>query len=277
MSEGLLQAQPPRIEFENVSISYRDRDSGRTREAVRNVNFTIHDKPGMGEMVVFLGPSGCGKSTLLRAVAGLQEVSAGQVRVLGKSVDSPGRDRGMVFQNYTSFDWYTVLENVMYGLRMAGVAQRIREAQAREILGAVGLADYADSYPKELSGGMKQRVAIARTLVNRADVVLMDEPFGALDPNTRWEMQGLVLDMNKRADNTVLFVTHDVAEAVYLADSIYILSSRPATVEHVINVPFFADRSIAVKNSSDFRLVEQEILDHMHSNPAVRGNVRVGV
>jgi NitT/TauT family transport system ATP-binding protein len=269
--------QPPRVRFDNVTISYTDNETGKMREAVKNISFSIYDKPVVGETVVILGPSGCGKSTILKATAGLLPVTEGVIEVLGKPVGPPAKDRGMVFQNYTSFGWYTVLQNVEYGLRMAGVAKAERREKALEILAAVGLQDFADAFPKELSGGMKQRVAIARTLINDAEVILMDEPFGALDPQTRWEMQGLILDLNKKADNTVIFVTHDVAEAVYLADTIYVLSSRPATIRHTINVPYFADRSLSVKNSDEFRAIEQEILDFLHSDPKVRGNIRVGV
>ena len=145
------------------------------------------------------------------------------------------------------------------------------------MLEAVGLADFADAWPKALSGGMKQRVAIARSLLNNPSVLLMDEPFGALDPGTRWGMQGLVLDMLRRIDNTVLFVTHDVSEAVYLADVIYLLSSRPAQILHRIDVPFFADRSFAVKSSPEFRKVEDHLLALLHESPQVQGNIRVGV
>ena len=139
-----------------------------------------------------------------------------------------GRDRGMVFQAYTSFGWLTVRENVEYGLQAAGRAEGERRERSRKYLKAVGLHEFADHYPKDLSGGMKQRVAIARTLINKPRVVLMDEPFGALDPYTRWEMQGLLLDVSRTEDNTILFVTHDVSEAVYLADTVYVLSPRPA-------------------------------------------------
>src|SRR5262249_35831544 len=201
-------AGTPKLRVKDLSVTYIDRE-GKVPEGVRDVSFDILDKPGVGDLVVFLGPSGCGKSTLLKAVAGLLVPTAGEVLVDGAPVLGVGRDRGMVFQAYTSFAWLTVRGNVEYGLKLQGVPAAERHDRADKYLQAVGLADFADRYPKELSGGMKQRVAIARTLINRPKVVLMDEPFGALDPQTRWGMQGLLLDVSRTEDNTILFVTHD--------------------------------------------------------------------
>jgi len=212
---------------------------------------------------VFLGPSGCGKSTVLKAVAGLIEPTKGEVLVDGKPVSGTSRDRGMVFQAYTSFSWLTVQDNVEYGLRLKGVPRRQRRTQAAEYLEAVGLKDFARQYPKALSGGMKQRVAIARTLVNKPRLLLMDEPFGALDPQTRWEMQGLILDISRKEDNTILFVTHDVAEAVYLADTVYVLSARPAQVLETVTVPWFQQRDESLRWSTEFRELERSLLDRL--------------
>ena len=266
-----------RLLFDRVTVRYPDPRTRKPVEAVREMSFSVEDKPGAGELVVFLGPSGCGKSTILKAIAGLLPVDEGRIELMGAPVGPPGKDRGMVFQAYTSFGWLTVRENVEYGLRLSGMAVPERRAKAMEMLKAVGLSDYAEAYPKALSGGMKQRVAIARTLLNNPKVLLMDEPFGALDPNTRWGMQGLVLDMLRRSDNTVLFVTHDVSEAVYLADVIYVLSSRPAQILHRLEVPFFADRSLSVKSSPEFRKVEDQLLELLHKSSQVQGNIRVGV
>jgi NitT/TauT family transport system ATP-binding protein len=166
----------------------------------------------------------------------------------------------MVFQAYTSFAWLTVQQNVEYGMRLRGVPGRERHAKARKLIEAVGLGDFANRYPKDLSGGMKQRVAIARTLINEPRLVLMDEPFGALDPQTRWGMQSLLLDVSRTADNTILFVTHDVSEAVYLADTVYVLSPRPARILHRVDVPFFATRDASLKSSPEFRAVEKKLL-----------------
>jgi ABC-type nitrate/sulfonate/bicarbonate transport system ATPase subunit len=257
-------AVTPKLRVSNLSVTYIDRKGNRT-EAVRDVSFDILDKPNSGEIVVFLGPSGCGKSTILKAVAGLLPPTEGEVLVDGEPVTDVGRDRGMVFQAYTSFGWLTVRENVEYGLRLQGTPKSERRKISDAILQEVGLADFANRYPKDLSGGMKQRVAIARTLVNKPRVVLMDEPFGALDPQTRWGMQSLLLEISRAENNTILFVTHDVSEAVYLADTIYVLSSRPARILHQVNVPAFPVRDIALKSASEFRAVEKRLLDLIYA------------
>jgi NitT/TauT family transport system ATP-binding protein len=253
----------PRLRLKNLSVTYIDR-AGRRTEAVRDVSIDVADKPGAGEVVVFLGPSGCGKSTILKAVAGLIAPTEGEVLVDGTPVEGEGRDRGMVFQAYTSFGWLTVRENVEYGIRLQGIPKAERRQRSDKYLREVGLADFADHYPKELSGGMKQRVAIARTLINQPRIVLMDEPFGALDPQTRWGMQGLLLDVSRAEDNTILFVTHDITEAVYLADTVYVLSPRPARVLHRVDVPFFAQRDISLQSAPEFRAVEQELLGRLY-------------
>ena len=255
---------PPKLRVQDLSVTYIDRRGNRT-EAVRDVSFDVYDKPDSGEIVVFLGPSGCGKSTILKAVAGLLPPTQGEVLVDGKSVTDVGRDRGMVFQAYTSFGWLTVRENVEYGLKLQGVAKAKRREVSDRILREVGLAEFAERYPKDLSGGMKQRVAIARTLVNNPRVVLMDEPFGALDPQTRWGMQSLLLDVSRAENNTILFVTHDVSEAVYLADTIYVLSTRPAQILHQVDVPAFPVRGIALKSTPEFRVVEKQLLDLIYA------------
>jgi NitT/TauT family transport system ATP-binding protein len=257
-----------KLEIKNLGVTYVGRD-GRRTEAVREVSLEILDKPGHGEIVVFLGPSGCGKSTILKSVAGLLRPTTGEIRLEGKKIETVGRDRGMVFQAYTSFGWLTVRHNVEYGLKRQGVPKAERRERANRYLKAVGLDDFADHYPKDLSGGMKQRVAIARTLINKPRVVLMDEPFGALDPYTRWEMQGLLLDVSRTEDNTILFVTHDVSEAVYLADTVYVLSSRPASVRHRVDVPFFETRDIKLKSSSEFRAIEKRLLEMLYA-PATK-------
>ena len=255
---------PPKLRVQNLSVTYIDRKGNRT-EAVRDVSFDVYDKPDSGEVIVFLGPSGCGKSTILKAVAGLLPPTEGEVLVDGKVVTDVGRERGMVFQAYTSFGWLTVRQNVEYGLKLQGVSKTKRRQVSDKILQSVGLADFADRYPKDLSGGMKQRVAIARTLVNKPRVMLMDEPFGALDPQTRWGMQSLLLDVSRAENNTILFVTHDVSEAVYLADTVYVLSSRPARILHQVDVPAFPVRDIALKSAPEFRAVEKKLLDLIYA------------
>jgi ABC-type nitrate/sulfonate/bicarbonate transport system ATPase subunit len=259
----MTAAETPKLSVKDLHVVYRSQ-SGEDVEAVRGVAFDIADKPGIGEIVVFLGPSGCGKSTILKAVAGLLPPTRGEILVDGVRVEGVGRDRGMVFQQYTSFGWLTVRGNVEYGLRLRGVPAAERRAQAEKYLEAVGLKDAAKKYPKELSGGMKQRVAIARTLINKPKLLLMDEPFGALDPSTRWGMQGLLIDISRTEDNTILFVTHDVAEAVYLADTVFVLSQRPAQILHRVEIPHFSERDLALKSKPEFRDVEKQLLDLLY-------------
>ncbi|MBS1149439.1 MAG: sulfonate transporter ATP-binding protein [Myxococcaceae bacterium] len=272
---ALGSASVPKLELNNLYISYTDRE-GKTVQAVEDVNLSLANKPGIGELAVFLGPSGCGKSTILKAICGLMQPDSGQVLIDGVPVTTTGRDRGMVFQTYTSFAWRTVRKNVEYGLELQGIPAKQRKEQALAIIEQVGLKDFADALPKQLSGGMKQRVAIARTLVNKPKLLLMDEPFGALDPQTRWGMQTLILDVLKKQDNTVLFVTHDISEAVFLADTIFVLSHRPARVLERIEVPYFESRDQSVRNSTEFKRLESHVLDLLHKLQ-VKGNVRVGL
>jgi NitT/TauT family transport system ATP-binding protein len=207
----------------------------------------IHISPG--EFTVLLGPSGCGKSSLLQMIAGLIKPSEGEVRKDGLPVTGPGRDRGMVFQSYTSFPWLTVEENVLFGLRLRqsrisgwrdGTRREQRE-KVREIVDLVKLSDALHKYPRELSGGMKQRVAIARALANDPDVLLMDEPFGALDPHIRVKMQDLMLEIESRLQTTIIFVTHDAREAVFLGDTIYVSTMRPCFLKYRIANPFIKE------------------------------------
>ncbi len=262
--DAAKSAEVMKLHVDDLSVTYRT-SGGEDVEAVRDVSFSIKDKPGIGEIIVFLGPSGCGKSTILKCVAGLLSPSKGGVHVDGEKVIGVSKERGMVFQTYTSFDWLTVKENVAYGPKLHGVDKKTAEAEAMKYIEAVGLADAADLYPKQLSGGMKQRVAIARTLINKPKLLLMDEPFGALDPHTRWEMQGLLIDMSHKEDNTILFITHDVTEAVYIADSIFVLSSRPARIRHRVEVPTFARRDHGLKTSPEFRAVEEKVLEMLYN------------
>lgn len=265
----------PKLDVKNLFMSYTDKKGNRV-QAVEDVSFSLSNKPGVGELAVFLGPSGCGKSTILKAMAGLYAPDSGEILVDGKTFSGTGADRGMVFQSYTSFAWRTVQRNVEYGLELRGVPKAERAAAAAGIIEQVGLKDFARAYPKQLSGGMKQRVAIARTVINKPKLILMDEPFGALDPQTRFGMQSLILDVLRTQDNTVLFVTHDVAEAVFLADVIFVLSHRPARVLHRIEVPYFSSREVSAKQSADFKRVEAHILDLLHTSN-VHGNIRVGM
>jgi NitT/TauT family transport system ATP-binding protein len=209
---------------------------------IQNVTFSVPDLRDKGEFIAILGPSGCGKSTVLRLIAGLtphHPASEGTVLVGGKPVETPGSDRSIVFQDYTSFDNRTVEDNVAFGLECRGVPARERRERAREWIAKVGLDVKRDAtkYPSELSGGMRQRVAIARTLILSPRIILMDEPFGALDPTTRLHMQGLLVDLWKEAQATVFFVTHSIEEAVYLGDRVYVFSSAPGTILREMQVP----------------------------------------
>jgi NitT/TauT family transport system ATP-binding protein len=234
-------ARPPAVEFRGVTKIY---GGGTTREyvAIRDVSFTIPDLEHHGEFSSFLGPSGCGKSTVLRLVAGLEPQhppTSGQVTVLGREVVRPGADRGMVFQDYTSFDNRTVLDNVVFGLECRGDSRREREAEGLDWIARVGLDPVRDAlkYPHELSGGMRQRVAIARTLILRPRVILMDEPFGALDPATRLDMQDLLVKLWREVEATVLFVTHSVEEAVYLGDRVFLMDTTPGRIAEELRLP----------------------------------------
>ena len=258
------EATPLVLSVRNLFVTYVGRD-GEMTEAVRDVSFDVADKPECGEIIVFLGPSGCGKSTILKSIAGLIAPTKGEILVDDKRVEDVGRDRGMVFQTYTSFAWLTVRKNVEYGLKLQGIDKEKRRELSDKILESVGLAEFAERYPKDLSGGMKQRVAIARTLVNNPRIVLMDEPFGALDPQTRWGMQSLLLDISKAENNTIVFVTHDVSEAVYLADTCYVLSKRPAHILEKVDVPVFPIKDITLKSSAAFREVENKLLNMLYN------------
>jgi NitT/TauT family transport system ATP-binding protein len=228
---------PPVVVFDHVTKTY---DNGFT--AIKDVSFVVEDVPGKMEFVTILGPSGCGKSTVLRLIAGLtpqHPATSGSVLVQGKPVVAPGADRGMVFQDYSSFDNRTVEDNVAFGLECRGVGASERRERSREWIRKVGLDVNRDAgkFPHQLSGGMRQRVAIARTLILGPRIILMDEPFGALDPSTRLRMQDMLVSLSREAQATVFFVTHSIEEAVYLGDRTYVFSSCPGTILKELAVP----------------------------------------
>ncbi len=246
------------LEVRNLHKRYPS-PQGET-EALRDINFKVHRR----EFVCVIGASGCGKSTLIRTLAGLETQSGGEVLLDGKPIKGPGRDRGMVFQGYSLFPWLTVKRNVMFGPEMSGYSYDSAERQARQWIDLVGLSKFADAYPHQLSGGMRQRVAIARALVNQPRILLMDEPFGALDAQTRARMQSHLLEIWKNIDITVLFITHDLDEAIYLADRILVLKPHPGEVQELIEVPVPRPRSPEQFGSAEFRATKARLETLIH-------------
>jgi ABC-type nitrate/sulfonate/bicarbonate transport system ATPase subunit len=275
-----MEPRKSKITVKNVNRAFAS-PKGQRITALENVNFEIEDaysKEGrdIGEFRVLLGPSGCGKSTLLRLIAGLDQPDSGQILVNDQPVHRPGKDRGMVFQKYTSFPWLSVADNIGYGLKINGVPPDKRKETVALLLEAVGLRGFEHSYPDTLSGGMQQRVAIARTLALRPSVILMDEPFGALDAQTRGEMQQLLLRVWDETASTILFVTHDVEEAIYLADRIFIMSAHPGTIVEDVQVPFDRPRDLGLKQRNEFHELQNYVLGCLRRAPG-SGQVRVSV
>jgi ABC-type nitrate/sulfonate/bicarbonate transport system ATPase subunit len=269
-----------KVSLRHVARSFAS-PGGERIQAIRDVSFDVVDRYAadgrdIGEFHVLLGPSGCGKSTILRLIAGLDHPDSGEILVNGAPVTGPGRDRGMVFQKYTSFPWLTVSQNIEYGLKINGFPEQEYRQIVTRLIEAVGLSGFASSYPDTLSGGMQQRVAIARTLALRPSVMLMDEPFGALDAQTRGDMQELLLRIWAESASTILFVTHDVDEAIYLADRIYVLCARPGTIIEDVPVPFGRPRDASMKQSQLFHELQQHVLACLRRAPG-QGQVRVSV
>ncbi len=225
--------------------------------AIDHVNLEVKD----GEFVMIVGPSGCGKTTLINILGGLNTPSSGQVLLDGRPVEGPGADRGMVFQGYSLFPWLSVQKNVEFGLKMKKVPKDKRTQIARKYIELVGLSGFEQALPKQLSGGMKQRVAIARTLANEPEILLMDEPFGALDAQTRVVMQELLADISKKTKTTILFITHDIDEAVLLGDRIYVMSRRPGTVREVLDVDLPGERTHESLVLPEFLEIKKKIMD----------------
>ncbi len=253
------------VEFQNVSKTY---NPGKSNEftAIKEVTFVIEDLPSVGEFITLVGPSGCGKSTVLRLIAGLEPqfpATSGEVLVRGKPVKGPGADRGMVFQSYTSFDNRKVIDNVAFGLECRGVSRKKRYEEAKHWIERVGLdvKNDAHKFPHELSGGMRQRVAIARTLILKPRILLMDEPFGALDPTTRLHMQDLLVTLWREIEATVFFVTHSITEAVYLGDRVFVFSNSPGTILKQTPVPRPDRPAREMQREKEFQEVVFEIRD----------------
>jgi NitT/TauT family transport system ATP-binding protein len=254
MSTALTGRNLGRVDVRSLSVDVGS--PGERFTALDRLKFTI----APGEFVCLLGPSGCGKSTLLGAIAGHVAITDGEIAVDGERVDGPHRHRGLVFQQHTLFPWKRVIDNVAFGLKMNGLGLRERHRQARELLELVGLQGFESRYPAQLSGGMQQRVEIARALINRPRILLMDEPFGALDAQTRRRMQGLLLDIWTRMGTTVLFVTHDIDEALFLADRVLVLSSRPAQIVADIAVPLARPREDESTVAAEFIEIKRRCL-----------------
>ena len=253
-----LKQRPVILEVKDL---YKEFDTPHGKvTALKNINFKAHKR----EFVCVIGPSGCGKSTLIRILAGLETETSGKMLLDGKEVHGPGPDRGMVFQGYTLFPWLTVKKNVMFGLEMEGRGKFTSEEEAMQWIDLVGLSKFANSYPHQLSGGMKQRVAIARALANQPRILLMDEPFGALDAQTRSRMQAYLMEIWKNIDITILFITHDLDEAIYLADRILVLKAHPGEVQELIEVPVPQPRSPDQFLSSEFLATKKRLEELIH-------------
>jgi len=253
---------PSQIVIDRVSHVYRP-PRGREVLALDQVSLEV----GNREFVALLGPSGCGKSTLLYLIGGFMPVATGAIRVDGKPVAGPGPDRGIVFQHFALFPWKTVRGNILYGLERQGMPKQEREQRAMDFIELVGLSGFEDSYPSQLSGGMKQRTAIARTLAFDPNILLMDEPFGALDAQTRGLMQAELLRIWQRTPKTVIFVTHDVQEAVFLADRVAVMSARPGRIKTIVDTKFdknaaniFKEKEFVEKVDEIWNLVREEAI-----------------
>jgi NitT/TauT family transport system ATP-binding protein len=260
-----LSSAPPKIKLESITKSFqRDRLNRSKLIAVQDLNIEIPD----GELAVILGPSGCGKTTILRFIAGLDVPDSGRVLVDGREIDGPSRDRGMVFQAYTSFPWLTVRQNIKFGLAFSGsdLSAESVENEIESYIDLVGLKGFEDAYPNVLSGGMRQRVAIARTLIADPSILLMDEPFGALDSQTRGIMQEQLVEIWEHLDKTIVFVTHDLEEAIFLADEIYVLTPRPARLKATMPVHLGRPRDPETKTSDEFLKLRRDLIELTHED-----------
>ncbi|SMF16497.1 NitT/TauT family transport system ATP-binding protein [Paenibacillus barengoltzii] len=261
-----------KIKFENVTKTFTVRDpkkSGAAQQftAVKDLNFTVRE----GEFLTLVGPSGCGKSTLLDMISGLSAPTRGRILMDGEEIIGPGLDRGIVFQQYALFPWKTARGNIEFGLEAKGVPKQERKEQADHFLSLVGLASFGDRYPHELSGGMKQRVAIARSLAFNPDVLLMDEPFAALDAQTRESLQGELLRIWGQTKKTIIFITHGIDEAVYLGERVVVLTPGPGTVRHIVDVPLNSRLDDAdVRSHPDFVKIRHEVWNLLHE-PVYQG------
>ncbi len=253
-----IYQRPIKLEVKEISKTFKTA-KGQI-DVLSPISFNVHRR----EFISVIGPSGCGKSTLIRMLAGLETVSGGSFLLDGQEASGPGADRGMVFQGYTLFPWLTVKKNVMFGLEVNGRSGSVVEQEAMQWIDLVGLSHAAESYPSQLSGGMKQRVAIARALANQPQILFMDEPFGALDPHTRTQMQSHLLQIWRNVDVTIMFVTHDLDEAIYLSDRILVLKANPGEIQEFIEVPVPRPRSPEQMMSPEFLATKQRLEELIH-------------
>jgi NitT/TauT family transport system ATP-binding protein len=242
------------IELKQVNKTFQMKKQAFT--ALSEIDLALN----VNEFVSIVGPSGCGKSTILRILAGLETATSGEVLVDGQQVTGPGVDRGMVFQSYTLFPWLTVRENIQFGLKLKGIPLTIRRRMADRFIELIKLQSFANAYPKQLSGGMKQRVAIARALANNPKVLLMDEPFGALDAQTKMDMQEMLRDIWTTEKTTVIFITHDIDEAIYLSQRVVLMASGPGRIiaEYDIDLP--AERDLTTRELPNFLALKRELI-----------------
>ncbi|MBI5765697.1 ABC transporter ATP-binding protein [Candidatus Falkowbacteria bacterium] len=247
------------LQVKNLSKTYDN--NGKETEVIKNLSFEIGEK----QFIALVGPSGCGKTTILKIIAGLLEATSGEVFLDNKIIYEPGQDRGMVFQNFTLFPWLTVRNNIGFGLDVRNINHKEKDKIIEHYLRITDLIDFADFYPKSLSGGMQQRVAIARTLANDPKILLMDEPFGSLDSQTRSAMQEFLTKLWESEQKTILFVTHDVEEAIFLADKVILLTTRPARIKKEYSIDFQRPRLHNLKFSEEFFKLEREITRDLES------------
>lgn len=257
--EAQLGSRQPKLEVRHLFKTFSSK--GRSLTALQDINLYLQPN----ELVCLVGVSGCGKSTLLNIVAGLLPASSGQVLVDGKQVEGPGRDRGMVFQSYTLFPWLTVADNIGYGLKLRRLPPQERSARVAYYLSVVGLSAFANTYPKQLSGGMKQRVAIARALANEPDILLMDEPFGALDAQTKEQMQQFLRELWQQTQISILMITHDVEEAIFLSERIYVMTPHPGQIREAILVDLPQHREVEIKLSTEFTQIKRQVLQALRA------------
>lgn len=255
-----LYRRPIKLEVLDLSKRFTTPKGGI--DVLSPIRFNVHRR----EFISVIGPSGCGKSTLIRMLSGLETLSGGRFLLDGKEPHGPGADRGMVFQGYTLFPWLTVKKNVMFGLEVNGRSGTAVEQEALQWLDLVGLSHAVEKYPSQLSGGMKQRVAIARSLANQPQILFMDEPFGALDPHTRNRMQSHLLQIWRNVDVTIMFVTHDLDEAIYLSDRILVLKANPGEIQELIEVPVPRPRRSEHLLSPEFLATKKRLEELIHPN-----------